>query len=504
MTKDLILRGVPGSVFHDAWWLSQPEATAPPPVPPRDQTGPIPGGFWVVTASLALLILLADLLFWDAQGLGLSVPLFALAIFAVATAAIPWGQKMAPLALLVACLLPSVEYIQALSLAFALAGLVLSVILARDPGLDLIRRSLRLTLRLPFWWGIWMLGRFGLGLPDRFSEKSLFSSAFRDWSLPAGGALILLFLMAQANPLIETALTSLINLPFQLERHIPRILFWLGLGLILAPFLGPLPQVKPSIPRAAGPSADSLLSVRSVLNALVTFNLMLAVQSVTDIGILWGAVGLPAGMTHAEYAHRGAYPLLATAMLAGLFSLIARPHLGQNPWAMRLQVLWLAQNLFLCASALLRLWDYVQAFGLTYLRLHAAIWMVLVAAGLGLVLWQNLKGRGNPWLMVRVGGLGLGTLYAACFVNFAAIIAGWNLAHFGLRDTYYLCELPRTAAAELLPYRDDSEIIRDYCPATYPFQPQDLRDWGFREWRVQRYVQAVMQSEVTHGQDTGR
>ncbi len=30
---------------------------------------------------------------------------------------------------------------------------------------------------------------------------------------------------------------------------------------------------------------------------------------------------MPAGMTYAEYAHRGAYPLIATALLAGGFVL---------------------------------------------------------------------------------------------------------------------------------------------------------------------------------------
>jgi hypothetical protein len=504
MTKELILRGIPGSIFSDAWWLSTPHSPEPAPPPQKvEGIAPIPGPFWVVTAALAVLILIGDLLFWDAKGLGLSVPLFALAIFALATASVPLAQKRTPLALLIACLLPSVDYVQALSLAFALGGLVVAVIWARDPGHGLFQRALWLILRLPLWWGVLALAKLGISLPARLPAKSGLSATLRDWSLPLGGAFILLCLMTQANPLIESALTQLIKLPFDLERFIPRILFWTGIGLIVAPFLGPLPQVRAKIVRPETMlRPDGVWSVASVRNALITFNLMLAVQSLSDIGILWGAIGLPNGMTHAEYAHRGAYPLLATAMLAGGFSLIARPYLGQNRWTLRLQILWLAQNLFLCASALLRLWDYVDAFGLTYLRLHAAIWMALVAAGLGLVIWQNLKDRGNPWLMVRVTGLGLGTLYAACFVNFAAIIAGWNLTHHGLRDAGYLCELPGTAAAEVVEVRD--YLVGGYsdgqCSSVDPYIPRGLRDWGFREWRVQRYLQ----SEHAKGPDLGQ
>ena len=36
---------------------------------------------------------------------------------------------------------------------------------------------------------------------------------------------------------------------------------------------------------------------------------------------------LPDGMTYANYAHRGAYPLMLTGLLAGAFALVAQPWL---------------------------------------------------------------------------------------------------------------------------------------------------------------------------------
>ena len=42
-----------------------------------------------------------------------------------------------------------------------------------------------------------------------------------------------------------------------------------------------------------------------------------------DFVYLWGGKTLPDGMSYAEYAHRGAYPLIATALLAGAFVLVA-------------------------------------------------------------------------------------------------------------------------------------------------------------------------------------
>ena len=53
------------------------------------------------------------------------------------------------------------------------------------------------------------------------------------------------------------------------------------------------------------------------------FNALFAVQTVLDLAYLWGGVRLPDGMTYADYAHRGAYPLIATALLAAAFVLAA-------------------------------------------------------------------------------------------------------------------------------------------------------------------------------------
>ena len=57
--------------------------------------------------------------------------------------------------------------------------------------------------------------------------------------------------------------------------------------------------------------------------SLFTFNAIFAIQNGLDIAFLWSGAALPEGVTLAEYAHRGAYPLIATALLAGLFVLVA-------------------------------------------------------------------------------------------------------------------------------------------------------------------------------------
>ncbi|MBL9046308.1 MAG: DUF4173 domain-containing protein, partial [Tabrizicola sp.] len=161
--------------------------------------------------------------------------------------------------------------------------------------------------------------------------------------------------------------------------------------------------------------------------------------------------------------------------------------------------LWLAQNLALALSALLRLELYVEAFGFTYLRLHSAIWMGLVAAGLGLTVWQVWRDQSNLWLLTRSAGLALATLYACCFVNFAAIIATENLSRDRF-DAAYVCDLGSTAAAAIkasgvelrVLYQSEPDLGR--CPVVGP-QIDGWRDWGFRNWRVSRYLNEMVVTE---------
>ena len=88
----------------------------------------------------------------------------------------------------------------------------------------------------------------------------------------------------------------------------------------------------------------------------------------------------------------------------------------------------------LVASSILRLDLYVEAYGLTRLRVAAFVWMGLVAAGLGLMLWQIGRDLAPRWLVARSALLSVVTLWAMCFVNVDGLIARWNLARPDLPD----------------------------------------------------------------------
>ena len=467
------VHGVPMALQRDGWWLE--DEPAPPDMAPPAAVRPRQRG-----TALVVLVLLADVLFWG-HGVGLSLALFAAAVFAASLTCRPRGTAAA---LLTLGALPVLDHVQPLSVAFLTGGLITAITLNRpDPAPDLLRATWRLARRIP-------LGGLGDGMAalhrlrlDLNATNPLRQMA-RAWAFPLGGTLILTALLVQANPILDGWLT---DLPLAPGDWAQRALSWSGTALALWPLVTTPPTATPTLRRTMT-LPRSGLNATSVAHALVAFNVVLGLQTLLDLRYLWSGAQLPPGLTLAAYAHRGAYPLLATALLAGAFALAARPWLAERRTLKPLLILWLAQNILLTLSALYRLDLYVQSFGLTYLRIHALIWMALVAAGLALTLTQIALTRSNLWLLIRCTLLGAATLYAAAFLNFADLITRTNVA-MGKIDPLYLCDLGPTAAASTPAIArwvtTGDDILGRDCLMTPP-APQTWRNWGFRNWLVLR------------------
>ncbi|WP_177213095.1 DUF4153 domain-containing protein [Celeribacter neptunius] len=202
---------------------------------------------------------------------------------------------------------------------------------------------------------------------------------------------------------------------------------------------------------------------------------------------------LPHGMSLAEYAHRGAYPLLEPALLAGGFALAAHPFLREHRLIHPLMVLYVAQNAVLCLAALMRLDLYVQEFSLTYLRAYSLIWVGLIALGLCVMIRQISALKSRMWLAFRLVVLAGLVPYAASFVNFAGAIAEHNLTR-GTQDYGYICELGPNAFHAALASGQGEAVLSAYDQDPIGGQFEEcgiFRDpitswleWGFRKWCV--------------------
>ncbi len=450
-------------------------------------------------AALVALLTLADLLFWR-QAVGVSLAVFAAALVAAACHDVrPLRRLAGPAGLVLLGALPVVEHLQPLSLAFLAAATAAGVVWARMPGAGaagLAGAALALLRRLPFAGLAAAMGglqslRLARGVEG--AGLSPLRRFLRAWAFPLGGTLVFASLLMDANPLIARLFEVRLD-----AGDLPgRTLFWTGIGLALWPVLDPVPRPGQLPDFGGGRALPGLgINAASTLRALMMFNLLIGLQTVLDLSIFAGGAALPEGMSYASYAHRGAYPLLATALLAGAFAVAARPYLGEHRLIRPLMLLWLGQNVALTLSALLRLDLYVGVYGLTYLRAHAAVWMLLVAAGLALTAWQVARARSNLWLLLRCAALGTATLYLCAFVNFASLIAAHNTA-LARTDVGYLCTLGPTAARA---FAEAPAGLRSFLLSPACIGPggriEGWRDWGFRKARVAPYLPATGQTET--------
>lgn len=276
--------------------------------------------------------------------------------------------------------------------------------------------------------------------------------------VPVIGTLIFLALFAAANPVIE-AWVDRLSLPRIDDSTFGRMVLWAFL-LWLSWWLLRPKRVRFLLGTFDGRSDLALAGFgpASILLSLIAFNGIFLVQNVMDAAWLWGLLPLPDGITLASYAHRGAYPLIVTALLTALFVIVAlRPGsaTATQPTIRWLVILWIGQNLFLVFNAALRTVDYVEAYSLTILRIGALLWMGLVAAGLVLVLWRMLAGKSAAWLInanLALAGL---LLTAVCYVDLGAISAQWNIRHAreagGEGAPLDLCYLNALDGSALLP-----------------------------------------------------
>ncbi|TDR89833.1 DUF4173 domain-containing protein [Enterovirga rhinocerotis] len=510
---------------------SEPAKPAPPAL-----LATWPGRIFVA----AILVALGDWLFYR-QHDGVTAMLFALALGAALLAVndirVPPRRLAASVALLFLACLPGLEHSGALSLGFAYLGLALvALLVTRQEGgspAEAVFGGLRLLLSGP-----WRLIRDATAFVSQPAESRpggavLNPRVLAGWIVPVGLLAVFALLFADANPFIETWLRAFDPVRLLNGLSPNRVAAWGLLLLLVWPFLEiRLPastgwhalswsELQAGAAVSPAPLMDVLLGRDAIARSLVLFNLLFAVQTAMDATFLWGGVALPEGMTYASYAHRGAYPLVATALLAAGFVLAAMRPGGpaeEAPWLRALVYLFVAQNVGLVLSSILRLDLYVSVYSLTYWRVAAFIWMGLVLIGLVLIALRIRLRRSNSWLVGANLIAATAVLYACSFVNVANLVASYNVAHQPEEtrrlDLFYLVRLGPQAIPAIdraLPtvsetdrmFPDDRGVgsrrewllrARQGLAEEHRRAMADWRRWSLRGAQLSRYLDAHPQA----------
>jgi hypothetical protein len=466
-----------------------------------------------IKLAIALgLTALADWLFYGERP-GLSVVIFAVALMAGSLLAnlgrLNQRRTLMALIVLIVGLAPAVEELDTISFVFAIAALIIAACCLTNPDFKRLRDGLA-ALR-----DLLLIGPFRLtgDIVSSIRIEAL-RTGFATWFVPLTLGSVFVALFALANPLIAKWISLLSPQNPTSNINVGRGLFWAAALSLVWPFINvrwrarrakaavaiqPLPSEN-----EARPAFPDLFGVETILLSLILFNLLFAVQTVLDVIYLWGDAKLPADITYADYAHRGAHALIVTALLAAGFVLVAMRPKGpaeRSNIIRPLVYLFVAQNVMLVASSILRLQLYVEVYLLTYMRLAAFVWMLLVMVGLVLIVARVFLGRSNGWL-IRMNLVSLtGTLYVCSLINFAAVIADYNVGHSkeaggkGVQlDTCYLVNLgPRAIPAieRAIQIRGNDPGLVSRRNRLVEMQAQDMASWrsfGFRSFRLQRYL----------------
>ncbi|MBU3969811.1 MAG: DUF4173 domain-containing protein [Alphaproteobacteria bacterium] len=466
--------------------------------------------FWLKAGLAVALAALADLFFvWHEPGS--TVGLFAVAWLAALAVARPGlvRDRRALVAVLAAAVFALVLIDRPGLLAWALFGL----------SLGIAAMSARVRAAEPAWaWAqrLVVLGGAGLVGPlldllrlSRLKRRRTGRSAAALLGLllmPVAGGAVFLALFAAANPLISDFFAGLSGPALTVDGFV-RTGLWGVVAVMAWGALRPRWRRKLIALPTRGAARTSPALTTSIAWSLVVFNAVFALQNGLDIAFLWSGAPLPGDMGLADYAHRGAYPLIVTALLAGLFVLVAlQPgsDTAQRPLVRRLVVVWVAQNIILVASSLLRTADYIEAYALTRFRIAAMVWMALVGVGLLLICWRMLRDRPAHWLINANVAVSLVVLAVISVVDLGAVAAAWNIRHareVGGRgvelDLGYLRSLGAPALVSLveLEQTTDDPDLRDRTAAVRREVLAGVRrgqgEWRGWTWRDQRRLDRV-------------
>jgi hypothetical protein len=424
--------------------------------------------------------------------------------------------------LLTIALIPLMAGAGFISTSFAILGTAYAVVSLDDsasPFWGRVGSTLRLLRGV-----LWRI------IPDSYRAardfQPVISSAWRPaallaWVVPLLLGTIFVMLFAEANPIIDSGLGA-INPDVMLNTlSWNRACFWFFSASLVWPFVAT--QTPARVPKSkAKVSAPSnlwalLLGKPAILRSLILFNLLFAVQTGLDSCYLWAGQKLPGGLSYASYAHRGAYPLIFTAILAAGFAIIATEPGSEGAKSRAVQalvLLWIAQNLQLVFSSILRLDLYVQAYSLTELRLAALMWMLLVAAGLILIVIRTAAKCSNAWL-IRANLIAAAlVLYTGSLMNFPGIVAMYDVKHCwqvtgqgaGI-DLTYLDSLGPQAIPALDYFETHAPGVPSWSAGVFAqsgpagdvrrdlaFQLQlagdtsNWRGWDFWSWQLNRYL----------------
>ncbi|MGI8602123.1 MAG: DUF4153 domain-containing protein [Verrucomicrobiales bacterium] len=249
---------------------------------------------------------------------------------------------------------------------------------------------------------------------------------------------------------------------------------------------------------------------RSVSILLVLNGLFVAANTI-DALYLWIDQRLPEGVTYSEFVHNGVHNLIAAVLLSALLLTAIFQQASQVTTSKLLRGLslaWIAQNVVLIASVLLRLKLYVDAYQLTEQRVYAGCFLVLVTTGFGLLAWRIQSAKSLKWLFSASAISAFALFFIMQFADVAKWVADYNVSRWQhdrsrTLDVTYLGSLGPSASPALINVaktanRPEAHEAFQKIQQRKIFERQRLADLNWRSWQAReiRHARLLVEGEI--------
>lgn len=228
---------------------------------------------------------------------------------------------------------------------------------------------------------------------------------------------------------------------------------------------------------------------------LASLNFLIMYFNILDFIYLWFGFEWD-GTFLKEFVHEGTWVLVFSIFLsAGIALFFFRRNLNfysKNKWLKRLTILWIAQNMIMLVSVVLRNYWYIHYFGLAYKRIAVLFFLLLTLVGLITIIIKitNIKSSYYLW---KVNGFALFTvLVLTTCVNWDLHIAKYNFKHYNrsLIDFRFMAKLNNSALPYTIKTLEELEEINKIQEEAMPFELSEHRSYL---WDIYTYQVEVLE-----------
>jgi hypothetical protein len=225
---------------------------------------------------------------------------------------------------------------------------------------------------------------------------------------------------------------------------------------------------------------------------LASLNILIFYFNILDFIFLWFGFTWD-GSFLKEFVHEGTWLLVFSIFLsAGIALFFFRKNLNfysKNKWLKRLTIIWIAQNIVMVFSVVLRNYWYINYFGLAYKRIAVLFFLLLTLVGLITIIIKILKIKSSFYLW-KINGFALFTvLVLSTCVNWDMLIAKFNFEHYNrsLIDYRFMSKLNNSALPYTFKTIEELEEINKVQEETMPFDIELHRNylWDIYTYQIE-------------------